>query len=308
MRLCSSSMRVGQIRPLRPRPALAAGTPRRMLAHAMDDSVGTVRPGLSIHEAAVILGVSPNTVRRRVAAGSLRSERIARPQGEVIRVYLDQMPGEVPKQVPPNGVPRDVPTEVPPTSQAQVPDTTRAEAMAALISASIAPVLAPLVAELAASRQANERLAGQVARQAETIGELRAQNRTLLASTAPESLEPAPPRYLRAVGCPGAVAAGGGAGRGARHAGGAAGMAAMTRMGGEDMPTYEELRQQQLEHLAKLRPIQARRDRFISAQPLTGDTPEPLDHQAMQAAFDEMRAWQDEWLRLARAVSDARPR
>jgi hypothetical protein len=145
----------------------------------MDDPAGTSRPGLSIHEAAVILGVSPNTVRRRVAAGALRSERIPRPKGEVIRVYLDRMTEEVPEQVPPEEVPGDVPNEVPPTSQPQVPDTVRAEAMAALISASIAPVLGPLVAELAASRQANERQAEQLVSMAETIGTLRAENDAL---------------------------------------------------------------------------------------------------------------------------------
>lgn len=136
----------------------------------MADPTGTSRPGLSVHEAAVILGVSPNTVRRRVIAGSLRSERIPRPQGEVIRVYLDHVPDEVPKQVPPEVVPGDVPNEVPPISQPQVPDAVRAEVMAALISASIAPVLAPLVAQLEADRQMIERQTDTIRDQAETIG------------------------------------------------------------------------------------------------------------------------------------------
>src|SRR4051812_25004784 len=72
----------------------------------------------------------------------------------------------------------------------------------------------------------------------------------------------------------------------------------------EMMPTYEELREQQMAHLAKLRPIQAKRDRFISIDPLTGDSPEPLDYRAMQAAYDAMHEWEDEWLRLCKAVSD----
>ena len=177
----------------------------------MEDSVGTSRSGLSVHEAAVILGVSPNTVRRRVAAGSLRSARIPRPQGETIRVYLDQVPGEIPKQVPPGVVPGDVPNEVPPTSQVQVPDTVRAEAMAALISASIAPVLAPLVAHLEADRQTIERQGETIRDQAERLGRqaaeleratsiavtlsdelesVKAENRALVARTATQSVEP----------------------------------------------------------------------------------------------------------------------
>src|SRR5437763_16338762 len=107
----------------------------------MAGSTGTSPPGLSIHEAAVMLGVSPNTVRRWCASGRLRSERVKRPQGEMIRVYLDDERAEVPEQVPPGEVPEDVPIEVPPTSQQQVPaEQTRADAMAALISASIVPV------------------------------------------------------------------------------------------------------------------------------------------------------------------------
>src|SRR5438067_7736575 len=79
--------------------------PQRRLAGAMADPAGTSQPGLSVPEAAVMLGVSPNTVRRWVATGRLRSERIPRPQGDMIRVFLDQVPDEVPKQVPPGEVP-----------------------------------------------------------------------------------------------------------------------------------------------------------------------------------------------------------
>jgi excisionase family DNA binding protein len=152
----------------------------------MADPVGTSRPGLSIHEAAVMLGVSPNTVRRWCASGRLRSERVQRPQGETIRVYVDDAATEVPKQVPPDEVPGDVPIEVPPTPRPQVPaEQARTDAMAALISASIAPVLAPLVAELAANRQTVERQANQLVNQAETIGRLSAENDALRAAQTP---------------------------------------------------------------------------------------------------------------------------
>jgi excisionase family DNA binding protein len=60
-------------------------------------SNGTVQAAPSQHpataftlqEAAAILGVSLNTLRRRIDAGQVRAERVERPQGHVWRVYLD---------------------------------------------------------------------------------------------------------------------------------------------------------------------------------------------------------------------------
>ena len=46
----------------------------------------------SLQDAAALLGVSLNTLRRRIAAGEVRAERIKRPQGHVWRVYL---PGQL---------------------------------------------------------------------------------------------------------------------------------------------------------------------------------------------------------------------
>lgn len=43
----------------------------------------------SLQEAATVLGVSHNTLRRRIEAGQVRAERVERPQGHVWRVYLD---------------------------------------------------------------------------------------------------------------------------------------------------------------------------------------------------------------------------
>ncbi len=43
----------------------------------------------SLREAAGILGVSITALRRRVAAGQIRAERVERPQGSSWRVYLD---------------------------------------------------------------------------------------------------------------------------------------------------------------------------------------------------------------------------
>src|SRR4051812_28531854 len=50
---------------------------------------GDVLPGLSIVEAAAALGISTHAVRRQVRSGRLASTRIARPQGWVVRVLLE---------------------------------------------------------------------------------------------------------------------------------------------------------------------------------------------------------------------------
>ena len=50
----------------------------------------TERPrSYTLREAAGILGVSVTALRRRVAAGQVRAERVDRPQGSSWRVYLD---------------------------------------------------------------------------------------------------------------------------------------------------------------------------------------------------------------------------
>jgi len=54
-------------------------------------SAPTVHPpdGYSLHDAASVLGVSLNTLRKRIANGQVRAERVQRPQGHVWRIYLD---------------------------------------------------------------------------------------------------------------------------------------------------------------------------------------------------------------------------
>jgi len=44
-----------------------------------------------LQEAAAILGVSLNTLRRRIDAGQVRADKVQRPQGHVWRVYLDSV-------------------------------------------------------------------------------------------------------------------------------------------------------------------------------------------------------------------------
>jgi excisionase family DNA binding protein len=119
--------------------------------------------GMSVEAAARALGVSINTVRRRVKTGELRSERVRRPQGYAIRVYL-------PTQVPAAGTCQEVPAheDVPNGAAApahQVPtDVQRAEALAAYGATLLAPVLADL-----------ERLQRENRDQAEQIGRLTAE-------------------------------------------------------------------------------------------------------------------------------------
>jgi len=50
----------------------------------------TERPrSYTLREAAGTLGVSVTALRRRVAAGQIKAERVDRPQGSSWRVYLD---------------------------------------------------------------------------------------------------------------------------------------------------------------------------------------------------------------------------
>ena len=141
----------------------------------MSDIHGTYQRA-SVLEAARLLGVSPTTVRRMVRAGTLRAERVLRPQGHtfVVLVPTDSQPAATSS----HQVSAEARTEVPP-----------AEQFAALAASILTPVLGPLIAELAASRQANERQADQLVSQAETIGELRAENRALLARTEARPVE-----------------------------------------------------------------------------------------------------------------------
>jgi excisionase family DNA binding protein len=140
----------------------------------MERTAGTYRPGVSIHEAAVMLGVSPTTVRRWVASGKLRSQRFVRPQGEVVRVFvgLDQL--EAAPAVRGQVSEAQVSVDAPPRTDEQVP--AGGDALAAWSEA----FLAPLVAELAASRET-------IAQQAETIGLLRQRLAALEAPHAPGS-------------------------------------------------------------------------------------------------------------------------
>ena len=115
-------------------------------------------PAFTLREAADVLGVSLNTLRRRIAAGQVRADRIQRPQGHVWQVYLD---GAAPCR---DGSGGTVQRDGAGTVQQPPADLMRAEAMATYTRS----LLEPLVARLAEQEQI-------IREQAEQIGSLRAQ-------------------------------------------------------------------------------------------------------------------------------------
>jgi hypothetical protein len=124
----------------------------------------------TLREAAEALGISLNTLRRRIAAGDIRAEKADRPQGFVWQVYLDgSMEGATaPFQDRANGtVHQDGPGPVQ-AERFAVPAIAQAEAMAAYTRS----LLEPLVAHVG-------ELETTIREQAETIGALRNENDTL---------------------------------------------------------------------------------------------------------------------------------
>ena len=135
---------------------------------------------VTVVEAAKLLGVTVVTVRRMIRRGELEAERVLRPQGSA---YLVTLPTD-----PAQGTGDGTTTE-PPVQNVSRTQGTATELMAAWSTA----VLAPLVAELAVTRQRIEDLSAQV-------GELRAENRALLARTALQTVEPTTGRHLYHAG------------------------------------------------------------------------------------------------------------
>jgi excisionase family DNA binding protein len=128
---------------------------------------------VSIKDAAARLGISVNTVRRWIREGRLETERVARPQGYVVYVYLpeqvitsEQNPEgarhhQVPEQVPDRGHDQHVSEQVP-----IMRDLARAEAMAAYTRSVVEPLVARMVEQESIIRdleRENGRLAAEVA-------------------------------------------------------------------------------------------------------------------------------------------------
>lgn len=151
---------------------------------------------VSVTEAARELGISTETVRRRIKSGDLPAERAIRPQGTV---WLVSLPLTTPRGVPPvtghgghTEASLSKPEHATPAEawQATPPVTGRMTDAAPLVAS-----IARLIAELAEVRVISDRRADQLVGQAELIGLLRAENAALSALQRPQagSEAPAPP-------------------------------------------------------------------------------------------------------------------
>ena len=135
--------------------------------------------------------MSLNTLRRRIAAGEVRAERVTRPQGHVWRVYLDvqsplaqhaDQPAASTLYPPADSTLQHAPASAQPSTEIQ-----RAEAMAGFLTPLLRRAIEPLVAELGETRR-------QLVDQGEAIGRLRAELEHARATIA--ALQP-PPRETR---------------------------------------------------------------------------------------------------------------
>jgi excisionase family DNA binding protein len=118
---------------------------------------------VSVVEAAAILGVSVVTVRRMIKRGQLEAQRVIRPRGSayLVTVHLDGTGNTV-----------DATRTERPAQNVSRPNGTPSELMAVWSETFLAPLIARTAEQEAVIRD-----------QAETIGELRAENRALLSRT-----------------------------------------------------------------------------------------------------------------------------
>jgi excisionase family DNA binding protein len=149
-------------------PTIGSVQPDSTLAGSTDSSQEAPAAGYTLQEAAVILGISVNTLRRKLDAGRIRGERVERPQGYVWRVYLPAAAGRRNGHHPP-AQQLDQEAPQPAASTLQEPPAGAALAQAELMGNLVAPLIqqaiTPLVEELAATR-------AQLVSQAERIGRL----------------------------------------------------------------------------------------------------------------------------------------
>lgn len=163
----------------------------------MHDVTAPSRDGagpFTLREAAAVLGISLNTLRRRIASGQIQAEQVQRPQGFVWQVYVD---GVAPQEDGADGtVQQDRPGTVPQDGAGTVlhPPTAimQAEAMAAYTRSILEP-LVRLVAEQEGTIRAqaetigtlNERAAGLERENGRQAAQLLAQAQTIERLTAP---------------------------------------------------------------------------------------------------------------------------
>lgn len=120
--------------------------------------------GVSVSEAARVLRVSPGTIRRRIAQGTLRAERMIRPQGTAWSVIL---PVETLAEYPTTIRGR---SKGAPSSERTTTQMLYAPKNQDLMDAGPVEPITRLIDELAEMRAVAERRSEELVRQAETIG------------------------------------------------------------------------------------------------------------------------------------------
>jgi hypothetical protein len=145
------------------------------------------RPGpFTLREGAAALGISLNTLRRRIASGQVRAEQVQRPQGFIWQVYLD---GAAPSHEGANEtVQRDRPGTVqqPPTALMQ------AEAMAAYTRSLLEPMVSRMAEQETVIREQAETIGRQSAELERAAATIVSLSDALDARTAPQQPQEAP--------------------------------------------------------------------------------------------------------------------
>ena len=163
-------------------------------AGSPDSSQEAPAAGYTLQEAAARLGISVNTLRRKLEAGKVRGTRVERPQGYVWRVYLpaDQRDGHPRSQQAGQEATQQS------DSRLQQPATptvlAQAELMGNLVAPLIQQAIAPLVEELAVTRVQLVTQAERMGRLEAEVDRLQAENLELtLRATSPAEIAPGRP-------------------------------------------------------------------------------------------------------------------
>ncbi len=146
-----------------------------------DEQVPTTADGLTIHQAALQLGMSQTTIRRRIKDGSLKASRIPTSQGFEWRILLDEQSAAT------SGGQVVITGEQVPTSDDQLATITDQ------VASSVMDQLQPLLEQLNAERDRGNELQRQNVELAGRCGYLQARleasERQVLALTAPQEAE-----------------------------------------------------------------------------------------------------------------------
>jgi excisionase family DNA binding protein len=143
----------------------------------------------TLHEAAQLLGVSLNTVRRKIARGELKATRSPRPQGHVWHVWLQPVQGSA--QHPTQGSTQHPPTEQVQDAASMLP-VDRADQLARALVPLVEAAVAPIRAELAEVR-------AMLGTRDQELGAAQERIRTLEAALAASTSPDAPQRATEAV-------------------------------------------------------------------------------------------------------------